>query len=125
MNDKIHILLAEDDESIAKLIQFKLNRDGYDITIARDGGQAVGQFGLQPWSLIILDVMMPVLNGWEVLKALRSSSWRDVPVLVVTAKNNQLDVASAAELGATEFLRKPFDPAALSVRVKKMIEATL
>ena len=116
------ILLAEDEEHIAKLVAFKLTREGYRLTIARDGQEACDQLAAQPWSLIILDVMMPVHDGWHVLRTLRAApATASVPVLMLTAKGYQKDVANAAQLGAEQYLKKPFDPAELAELVNKMI----
>jgi DNA-binding response OmpR family regulator len=121
MTVKIEILLAEDEEHIAKLVEFKLTREGYSVFVAKNGQEAIDQFAARPWSLLILDVMMPIRNGWEVLQSLRASPWLSIPVLMLTAKGNQKDVAFAAELGATQLLRKPFDPDELAAVVKKIL----
>jgi DNA-binding response OmpR family regulator len=115
------ILLAEDEEHIAKLVAFKLNRDGFQLTIAKNGQEAMDHLDSKKWSLIILDVMMPIYDGWQVLKTARSTLGDEIPVLMLTAKSHQKDVANAAELGATQFMKKPFDPAELSTLVKKMV----
>ena len=116
------ILIAEDDPQIARLVEFKLQREGFHVVIARNGKEAVDQLGSKNWSLIILDVMMPIMDGWQVLKALRASSSAGIPVLMLTAKSyQQKDITNASELGATQFLRKPFDPSELAILVKKMV----
>jgi DNA-binding response OmpR family regulator len=119
----INILLAEDEEHIAKLVEFKLTKEGYCVTVAKNGQEAIDWLTKKQWSLIILDVMMPICDGWEVLKRLKSLPIPNVPVLMLTAKSYQKDVSNAAELGATRFLRKPFDPVELSEVVKKMVNA--
>jgi DNA-binding response OmpR family regulator len=122
LNNQIEILLAEDEEHIAKLVSFKLTREGYNVTLVKNGREAVDMLAAKPWSLIILDVMMPIADGWQVLRAVRSdSAVSTVPVLMLTAKGYQRDVANAAELGATQFLKKPFDPADLAATVRKMV----
>lgn len=120
---KKQILLAEDEEHIAKLVAFKLSREGYEVTIARNGQEAIDQLSQKPWSLLILDVMMPICDGWQVLKQARASPrLASVPVLMLTAKSYQQDMANAAELGATQFIKKPFEPANLAMSVRKLIE---
>jgi DNA-binding response OmpR family regulator len=120
--EKKQILLAEDEEHIAKLVAFKLSREGYEVTIARNGKEAVDQLLSKPWSLLILDVMMPVTDGWQVLKQARATpSLASLPVLMLTAKSHQQDMANAADLGATQFLKKPFEPANLALIVRKLI----
>lgn len=121
MNENKKILLAEDEGHIAKLVQFKLGRDGFEVTVAPNGKEAIALLSAKPWSLVILDVMMPIADGWEVLRAIRSNQdLSALPVLMLTAKGQQRDMASAAELGATQYLKKPFDPAELSETVKRM-----
>ncbi len=120
---KKKILLAEDEEHIAKLVAFKLGREGYDVTVARNGQEAIDQLVAQPWSLLILDVMMPICDGWQVLKQARATPGvAAVPVIMLTAKSYQQDMANAAELGATRFIKKPFEPATLATAVRKLIE---
>lgn len=120
---KKQILIAEDEEHIAKLVAFKLTRAGYEITIAKNGQEAIDQLLLKPWSLLILDVMMPLKDGLQVLKEVRANpALNGVPVLMLTAKSIQQDMANAAELGATQFLKKPFEPSHLAATVKQLIE---
>ena len=115
------ILLAEDEEHIAKLVSFKLGREGFEVVIAKNGQEAIDQLTLQPWSLIILDVMMPIKDGWQVLRHARATpALSDIPVLMLTAKGLPEDMTDAKELGATQFLKKPFDPAELAELVKRM-----
>jgi DNA-binding response OmpR family regulator len=116
------ILLAEDEEHIAKLVEFKLSRDGFHVVIAKDGQEAIDQLGARKWKLIILDIMMPIHDGWKVLQVLRSTYGEETPVIMLTAKGHQKDMSHAAELGATQFIRKPFDPAELSDQVKKLLK---
>jgi len=120
---RIKVLVAEDEEHIAKLVEFKLSKDGCDVTLASDGERAVELLQNETWSLLILDVMMPVRDGWEVLKFCRGQeALKDIPILMLTAKGHQRDLASAAELGATQFLKKPFDPQELSDLVRGLLK---
>jgi two-component system alkaline phosphatase synthesis response regulator PhoP len=123
MNSPIRILVAEDEEHIAKLVAFKLTREGFAVTIARNGGEALTLlFSGEPWALLILDVMMPVCDGWEVLKQVRAREMTaTLPVLMLTAKGHQQDMADAVELGATDFLKKPFEPSHLAAVVQKLV----
>lgn len=119
------ILVAEDEEHIAKLVAFKLSRDGYQVVIAENGQEALSQLqaaGPGGWDLLILDVMMPIKDGWEVLKEVRApgSAFLSLPVLMMTAKGSSKDVTEAADLGATQYLKKPFDPQELSAVVKEI-----
>ena len=117
------ILLAEDEEHIAKLIVFKLNREGYDVSVAQNGREALELFEKDEYKLLILDVMMPLVDGMEVLKRVRATARPSahVPILMLTAKGRQSDAAQAADLGATQFLRKPFDPAELASIVGALV----
>jgi DNA-binding response OmpR family regulator len=123
----VRILLAEDDDHIAKLVSFKLAKDGYQLTVARNGQEAtdllVGpKAPAEPWTAVILDVMMPHKDGWQVLRELRGSEkTAKLPVLMLTAKGAQKDITNAAELGAERYLRKPFDPAELAKVVRELV----
>ena len=120
------ILLAEDEEHIAKLVAFKLSREGFSVTIAKNGQEAIDQLRLKPWVLVILDVMMPVLDGWQVLRTLRSSEdLATLPVLMLTAKGEQKDMATAVDLGVQQYLKKPFDPNELANVVKRLTQKSV
>lgn len=123
MGNSVQILLAEDEEHIAQLIKFKLGKDGYQVTIAKNGEEAIEYISKNQWALLILDVMMPIHDGWKVLETLRNSPQSEVPVLMLTAKSYQKDIAKASELGATQFLKKPFDPKELSEVVRTLLES--
>lgn len=116
------ILLAEDEEHIAKLVSFKLTKEGFEVTIARDGQDALNRLGEKPWDLLILDVMMPFHDGWSVLKKCRENpALKKLPVLMLTAKNIQGQAADFANLGANGYIRKPFDPAELAKKVTELL----
>lgn len=115
------ILVAEDEEHIAKLISFKLSKEGFSVTLAKNGKEAIDLFPAKSWSAVVVDIMMPLVDGWQVLKAIRSSTHLvSVPVLMLTAKSFQRDISNAAELGATRFLKKPFDPDELVEVLRQM-----
>lgn len=124
MTNTIEILLAEDEEHIAKLVAFKLSKEGFAVTIARNGQEAIDRLREKPWKLFILDVMMPYKDGWQVLREIQASpELKAIPILMLTAKTYQKDMANAAELGATQFLKKPFDPTELATTVRRMTGA--
>ena len=119
-----HILLAEDEDHIAKLIEFKLAKEGFEITVARDGREAISLLTEKPWSLLILDVLLPVCDGWQVLQAVRAlPELISLPVLIMSARNYpNMEVAGKGEMGAQQYLKKPFDPNDLVQVVKRMVK---
>ena len=116
------ILLAEDEEHIAKLIEFKLKREGYDIVLASDGEIAITLLDKGPFDLVLLDVMMPHKDGWQVLEELRRrDNYKDTPVLMLTAKGHAEDYENATKLGASGYIKKPFDPTILFRRIEEVL----
>lgn len=121
MGAPMKVLLAEDEEHIAKLIRFILVKEGFDVTHAKDGQEAVDLLTKEKWNLITLDVMMPHVDGWGVLKAIRSKpEMNSIPVLMLTAKGQKDDESVAQGLGATDYLKKPFDPKELARVAKEL-----
>ncbi len=122
-----HVLVIEDDPTISDLIEFRLKRDGYTISKARDGKAAMAAFDSLPApSLVIMDVMMPFHDGYELLTALRSrEAWVRVPVIMLTSMTREEDILKGLQMGATDYVTKPFRPAELSARVKALIERTV
>jgi DNA-binding response OmpR family regulator len=120
MTEEARVLLAEDDEHIAKLISFKLKKEGFSVIWALDGKSALSSAISEIWDVIVLDVMMPRLTGWQVLQAIRTAQIK-TPILMLTARGEESDIGRAKEFGATHFLKKPFDPAELTRVVRQMI----
>lgn len=115
------VLVAEDEEHIAKLITFKLAKEGFDVICARDGQEALNLLAKDSCALVILDLMMPVMDGSEALKRIRSDgAYAATPVLILSAKGGQKEETAVLALGANRFLRKPFDPSELARVVKEM-----
>ena len=113
------VLIVEDDQNIADLLRLYLEKEGYVAAIAPDGGAGVEMFRkLQP-DLVLLDVMLPVLDGWGVLRSIRQES--RTPVIMLTAKGETIDKVLALELGADDFIVKPFDAKELIARIKAVI----
>ena len=103
------ILLVDDEESIQKLLTYPLERDGYRVVQARDGEEALRRFGEEEIDLVVLDIMLPKLDGLEVCKRLRAES--TVPIIMLTARDDELDKVLGLELGADDYITKPFlDP---------------
>jgi DNA-binding response OmpR family regulator len=106
MSDSSTILLVDDDESVRKLLSFPLERDGYQVIQAADGVEALERFGESPVDLVVLDLMLPRLDGLEVCKQLRARS--SVPIIMLTARDDELDKVLGLELGADDYVTKPF-----------------
>lgn len=111
------ILIVEDDRDLVKLLQINLLDEGYDVHTARDGQQALELFQQLAPSLLILDIMLPKLDGFEVCKQIRQED-RKVPILMLTAKAEEVDTILGLELGADDYMTKPFSVRELTARVK-------
>lgn len=110
------ILLVEDDLSISEMVETHLTKDGFKVTVACDGEQAVRLFADQTFDLILLDLMLPKLNGMDFLRIVRERSI--VPVLIMSAKDTEVDKALGLGFGADDYLSKPFSMIELTARVK-------
>jgi DNA-binding response OmpR family regulator len=106
VNEASTILLVDDDEAVRKVLSFPLERDGYSVVQAVDGEEALQRFGEQPVDLVVLDLMLPKLDGLEVCKQLRARS--TVPIIMLTARDDELDKVLGLELGADDYVTKPF-----------------
>jgi DNA-binding response OmpR family regulator len=100
------ILLVDDEQSLQTLLSYPLRKDGYEVVQATDGREALARFGEQPFDLVVLDLMMPKLDGLEVCKRLRARS--TVPIIMLTAKAEEIDKVLGLELGADDYITKPF-----------------
>ncbi|PEB40500.1 response regulator transcription factor [Bacillus pseudomycoides] len=114
-----HILLVEDDSSIQEMVEKYLTKEGFQITIASDGEEGVLTFLKGSFDLIILDIMMPKLDGLEVVRIIREKS--AVPILMMSAKDTDVDKAVGLGLGADDYICKPFSMIELAARVKANI----
>jgi two-component system, OmpR family, response regulator len=110
------ILLVDDEQSIQTLLSYPLRRDGYDVVQATDGRQALERFEEQPFDLVVLDVMLPRIDGLEVCRRLRSRS--SVPIIMLTARSEEIDKVVGLELGADDYITKPFSLREFSSRIK-------
>ena len=113
------ILIVEDDPNIADLLHLYLEKDGYETHIAPDGGQAVELFRSVEPDLVLLDVMLPVMDGWEVLKNIRQDS--QTPVIMLTAKGETGDKVSGLKMGADDYITKPFDAKEVLARIEAVL----
>lgn len=116
------ILLAEDEPQTAQLIEFKLKQAGFEVAHATDGESALTLAAATQPVLIILDGLMPVMDGFEVLRRLKESPrFQRIPVIMLTARSRDKDVVSGLELGAADYMVKPFSPSELLARVRKIL----
>lgn len=117
-----HILVADDEPHIGRIIQLKLERAPYQVKLVSDGRAAMEYLtGDEPVDLVLLDIMMPYMSGLDVLAELKRLPHRkNTPVIVLTAKGQDADRERAYELGATDFLTKPFSPNKLLVRIDEL-----
>ncbi|HEY5872730.1 MAG TPA: response regulator, partial [Gaiellaceae bacterium] len=113
------ILLVDDEESIQTLLTYPLERDGYNVVQARDGEEALHRFGEESFDLVVLDVMLPRLDGLEVCKRLRAQS--NVPIIMLTARGEELDKVLGLELGADDYITKPFSIREFRSRVRALL----
>jgi DNA-binding response OmpR family regulator len=113
------ILLVDDEKPIQTLLSFPLQRDGYDVVAASDGREALQRFGEGPFDLVVLDLMMPKMDGLEVCRRLRARS--DVPIIMLTAKAEETDKVFGLELGADDYITKPFSMREFRSRVKAVL----
>ncbi|MEA2278296.1 MAG: hypothetical protein QOC78_3256 [Solirubrobacteraceae bacterium] len=110
------ILLVDDEQSIQTLLSFPLRKDGYDVVQATDGREALARFGEGTYDLVVLDVMLPRLDGLEVCRRLRART--SVPIIMLTAKAEEIDKVLGLELGADDYITKPFSLREFRSRVK-------
>jgi DNA-binding response OmpR family regulator len=114
-----HIVVAEDDPKQADLIRSYLERDGHSVCVVGDGAAAIGETRRQRPDLLVLDVMMPEIDGLTVCRTLRAES--DVAMLMLTARSTEDDLVSGLHVGADDYLTKPFSPRELSARVEALL----
>src|SRR6187402_3146935 len=115
-NGSTRILLVDDEQSIQTLLSYPLRKDGYHVTSALDGSEALRRFEEGRFDLVILDLMLPQLNGVEVCRHLRSRS--QVPIIMLTAKGSETDKVAGLEVGADDYITKPFSMREFRSRVK-------
>ena len=117
MMDKI--LVADDDLNICELLRLYLEKEGFEVVMAHDGEEAVARFESEKPSLILLDIMMPKLDGWQVCRQIRQKS--DCPIIMLTAKGETFDKVLGLELGADDYVVKPFDTKEIVARIKAVL----
>jgi DNA-binding response OmpR family regulator len=115
----ISVLIVEDDPNIRELLQMYLEKDGYAVTLANDGGQGLDKFRAIKPDLVLLDVMMPVMDGWAVCKAIRAEG--NTPVIMLTAKGETDDKVQGLKAGADDYVTKPFEMKELLARIEAVL----
>jgi two-component system phosphate regulon response regulator PhoB len=121
---RARVLVVEDNEHAAFLLRTLLEHAGFEVSSSRDGRDAIEKLGsMEPVDIVLLDLMLPYVSGYQVLiEARKNPRWRDVPIIVVTARTLEMDAVRALETGADDFVRKPFLPDELVARVRRAIE---
>jgi DNA-binding response OmpR family regulator len=119
MPDSPTILLVDDEDSVQKLLTYPLERDGFRVVPARDGEDALLRFAAEPVDLVVLDIMLPKLDGLEVCKRLRAES--SVPIIMLTARDDEFDTVLGLELGADDYITKPFSIREFRSRVRALL----
>jgi two-component system response regulator RegX3 len=118
----IKVLLAEDEESFVEALVVGLEREGFAVTVARDGTEALEQFASQPFDLVLLDVMLPRVSGLDVCRSIRARS--AVPIIMVTAKSTEIDTVVGLEVGADDYVAKPYRLRELVSRMRAVLRRT-
>jgi DNA-binding response OmpR family regulator len=113
------ILLVDDEQSVQTLLTYPLRKEGYDVVSAEDGREALDRFAEQQFDLVVLDVMMPRLDGIEVCRRLRSRS--QVPIIMLTARDDEVDKVIGLEMGADDYITKPFSVREFRSRVRAVL----
>ncbi len=115
------VLVCEDDEMVLKMVEFKLEKEGYEVILAKDGKEAIELIETLKPDIIITDIMMPYLTGLEIVHKVRKQLNMNVPIIIVSSIGLEKTVLEAFQLGADDFITKPFSPNELSVRIKRLL----
>ncbi len=116
------ILVADDDVNIADLLRLYLEKEGYTLTLANNGEEALEKFNMETPDIVLLDIMMPKLDGWQVCREIRKKS--NCPIIMITAKGETFDKVLGLELGADDYVVKPFDSKEIVARIKAVMRRT-
>jgi two-component system response regulator RegX3 len=113
------VMVVDDEESLLEAIRYALSREGIEVVTARDGGDAMRDFEAERPDLVVLDLMLPTLNGWDVCRRIRATS--QVPILMLTARDAEVDRVVGLEMGADDYVTKPFSLRELVARVRALL----
>ena len=119
----VSVLIAEDDHNIAELLQMYLEKEGYAVTVASDGGQGVSKFRAIKPDLVLLDLMLPVMDGWGVCRTIRAES--QVPIIMLTAKGETDDKVTGLKSGADDYITKPFEMKEVLARIEAVLRRSV
>ena len=119
MENKPKILIVDDEENICEIVRLYIEKEGFDAIIANDGQEAVAKFNKEKPDLILLDIMLPIKDGWQVCREIRAQS--KVPIIMLTAKGETFDKVLGLELGADDYVVKPFEPKELIARIRAVL----
>ena len=119
---KANIMVVDDEKNICELIRLYLEKEGFEVTIANNGSDAIAMIRQNHPDLVLLDIMMPVIDGWEVCRQVREFS--QVPIIMLTAKGETFDKVMGLDLGADDYIVKPFDTKEVVARVKAVLRRT-
>ena len=123
MSRRPKVLIAEDEETIVESLSFLMEKEGYDVSVATDGRTAISMIARDIPDMVLLDVMMPVCDGFEVVRAVRNdTNTRQIPIMMLTAKTREVDRRKGLELGVDDFVTKPFSTRDVVSRVKTLLE---
>ena len=118
----VSVLIVEDDRNIQELLQMYLEKEGYAVTVASDGGQGLAKYRAIKPDLVLLDVMMPVMDGWEVCRSIRAEN--QTPIIMLTAKGETDDKVNGLKFGADDYVTKPFEMKELLARIEAVLRRT-
>jgi two-component system response regulator RegX3 len=116
---RVSVLLVEDEESFVDALTIGLDREGFDVDVARDGQQAVALFAKDTYDIVLLDLMLPKMSGLDVCRAIRSTS--EVPIIIVSAKGEEVDMVLMLEIGADDYVTKPYRLRELVARIRAVL----
>lgn len=116
------ILVVDDDINICEILRLYIEKEGYEVIIANDGGQAVTKFKTEKPNLVMLDIMLPILDGWQVCREIRKTS--QCPIIMLSAKGEVFDKVLGLELGADDYIVKPFENKEIVARIKAVLRRT-
>jgi len=117
------ILLVEDEDNLRELVGGRLEQNGYQVTTAADGYEAVKQARQFQPDLVILDLMIPKMDGYTVCRLLRSSGYGDLPIIIFSARSGPDDVRRGTDMGASAYVTKPFEPEVLLGKIEELLKA--